>query len=253
MSSNAQDACPHGGGRPGPARAGTTARTERVWIPPSASKASRRSPLKGKTTSSVRGSLVNPVTNREMVYDSTLERDLICIATTHRDARAVREQPKPVTYVDADGRERKHTFDLVVDLKDGSRLNIAVKPAAKVASSGIEDTLERIRAQSARPPNERFVVRTGDHITRDRAADARLILKSRRMRDESVIAEVGAVASTLRGTVPIASLMEASRNDGHGFMAVVALIGDGVLEHVGPGRISRASRVRPASKTTHAH
>ena len=253
MSSNAQDACPQGGGRPGPARAGTAARSGTVWIPPSASKASRRSPLKGKTTSSVRGSLVNPATNREMVYDSTLERDLIGIAVAHPDVVAVREQPAPITYVDADGRRRSHTLDLIADLRGGIRLNIAVKPASKVRSSGIEDTLERLQAQSARGPNERFVVRTGDHITRDRAADARLILKSRRMRDEAVIAEVGAVASTLRGTVPIATLMAASRNDGHGFMAVVALIGDGVLEHVGPGRISPASRVRPASNTTHAH
>ncbi|MFD0463512.1 hypothetical protein ACFQY9_18350 [Microvirga aerilata] len=199
------------------------------------------------------GSLVIPTTNREMVYDSTLERDLICIAATHRDARALREQPKAITYIDVDGRERNHTFDLVVDLKDMTRLNIAVKPAAKVASSGIEETLELIRATSTKGRRETFVLRTGYHITRARAADARLILKSRRMRDDACIAEVGAVASRLRGTVRIADLMAATRNDGHGFMAVVCLIDDGVLDHAGPGRISADSAVRPARKPTESH
>jgi hypothetical protein len=224
---------------------------EKVWIQPYASKASRRPAL--KSTTSVRGALVNPATNREIVYESTLERDLACILLADPSVEDIHDQPEPVSYIDSNGVVREHTFDFVAHRTDGTRTAVAVKPATKVVSSGIAETLNLIRAQC--PPSfaDHFAVRTGDHITRDRAADARLILKSRRMCNDGAIAEVKAIASTLRGAVKISDLLTVSRNDGHGFMAVVRLIGDGVLEHVGPGRISYDSAVRPAREFTPNH
>jgi hypothetical protein len=222
-----------------------------IWIPPSASRASRRPAL--KSTGSVRGYLVNPTTNREIVYESTLERDLAYILLAQPGVEDIHDQPEAVKYVDSDGINRRHTFDFIVELTDGSRTAIAVKPAPKVASSGIAKTVDLIRQQCSRDFADRFEVRTGDHITRNRAANARLILKSRRMQNDSAIAEVRKVASTLVGTVRICDLLAASRNDGLGFMAVASLIGDGVLEHVGHGRISHNSAVRPGRKLTRSH
>ncbi|QRM31347.1 hypothetical protein [Microvirga sp. VF16] len=158
-----------------------------------------------------------------------------------------------MSYVDSDGANRRHTFDFVVKLHNGTRTAIAVKPVAKVESSGIAETVDRIRDQCPRAFADRFEVRTGDHITRNRAANARLILKSRRMRNDSAIAEVRRIASTLVGSVRVCDLLAASRNDGLGFMAVASLIGDGVLEHVGPGRISHNSAVRLGRKLARTH
>jgi hypothetical protein len=140
-----------------------------------------------------------------------------------------------------------------VKLHNGTRTAIAVKPVAKVASSGIAETLDRIRESCPRAFADWFEVRTGDHITRDRAANARLILKSRRMHNDRALADVRNVVSTLRGTVKILDLLAASHSDGHGFMAVVNLIGAGELEHVSPGRISYNSAVRPFRKMNQSH
>lgn len=185
------------------------------------------------------------------MFESTLERDLAYILVAHPDVVEVNDQ-KAFEYVDTDGVERRHTFDFRMKDRSGRRTAIAVKPARKVESSGIRRTLDVIQGQ-AKGFADSFEIRTGDHITRDRAFNARLIVKALRMRNVEDVAAVMAVASTLRGTVSIGSLLETTRNDGHGFMAVVCLIGDGVLEHVGPARISRDSAIRPTRNETRTH
>jgi len=225
-------------------------RTERVWAAPSASVASRR-PAK-KSRGSFRGTLVNPRTNREIVFESTLERDLAYILPHLPGVVGVRDQVGPVEYVDEDGVFREHTFDFVADHEDGTSTAIAVKPARRVERSGIRETLELIRRQRPGVAN-RFEVRTGDHITRDRAANARLLHRALRTRNEADIANIMAVASTLRATVAIRAIVATSRTFGHGFMAVACLIADGVLEHLGPGPISIESRVRLRRKNATNH
>jgi hypothetical protein len=195
---------------------------------------------------------VNPKTRREIVFESILERDLAYILLANKRVEDIRDQPEAVEFVDHYGEVRKHTFDFIADLKDGSRTAIAVKPAQKVGSSGIGETLDLIRAQLPRDVADTVELRTGDHITRARAFNARLIFRARRTRSEDDIATIMAVASTLRGTVKLSALLGATRSDGHGFLAAVCLIGDGVLEHVSPGRITIHSLVRLA-RTTGSH
>lgn len=226
------------------------ARAARVWSAPLASVASRLPPK--KSAGSFRGSIVNPRTNREIVFESTLERDMAYILPNLPTVVGVRDQVGPVEYVDEDGVFREHTFDFVADHADGSSTAIAVKPARRVGPSGIEKTLGLISTQQPRTA-DRFVVRTGDHITRDRAANARLLHRALRTWNEADIADVMAVASTLRGTAPIRAMVATSRTFGHGFMAVACLIAHGVLEHVSPGPISIESRVRLRRKTATNH
>ncbi len=212
--------------------------------------ASRR-PAK-KSRGSFRGALVNPRTNREIVFESTLERDLAYILPTLPTVVGVRDQVGPVEYVDEDGVVHQHTFDFVADHEDGTSPAIAVKPARRVERSGVQKTLDLIRDQRT-DVADRFVVRTGDHITRDRAANARLLHRALRTRNEADIANVLAIAATLRGTATIRAVLAGSRHFGYGFMAVACLIADGVLEHAGPGPISIDSfvRLRRPSETIH--
>lgn len=178
-----------------------------------------------------------------MVFESTLERDIAYILPHLPSVVDVRDQVGPVEYVDEDGVFREHTFDFVVDHADGSSTAIPVKPAHRVGPSGLNGTLELIRRQQ---PGfaDRFVIQSGEHITRDRAANARLLHRALRTRNETAIANVMAIASTLRGSVTIRAILGASRDLGHGFMAAACLIADGVLEHVGSDRISIDSLVR---------
>jgi hypothetical protein len=185
---------------------------------------------------------VNPKKNREITYESSLERDLAYILLAHPDVDDVRDQDA-IGYVD--DKQRKHTFDLVAHLKSGQKTAFAVKPSKRVASSGITETIDLIRAQAPKGFADDFAVRTGEHITRVRADNARLIHRARRTRCEDDIAAIAKVVATMRGAASINSLLAASINNGHGFYAVVCLIDDCVLEHVGPGRITYSSLVKP--------
>lgn len=219
---------------------------DKVWIPPSASVASRR-PAK-RSRGSFRGSFVNPRTNREIVFESIKERDLAYILLGKPSVADVRDQVGPVEYVDENGELHQHTIDLVADMKVGTSTAFFVKPAKRVEPSGIRKVADLIRAQQ---PNvaDQFRIRTEQHITRDRSADARLLHRALRSRDSDDIATVLGFARTLRGSMTIRNVLSATRNDGLGFMALLCLIADGVLEHLGPGRISRDSFVR-LSRTT---
>lgn len=221
----------------------------KVWIPPRASVASRRPAKKSKA--SFRGSLVNPRTNREIVFESIPERNLAYIAIATPSVADLREQVGPVEYVDENGEIHQHTIDIVVDMKAGTSTAFFVKPAKRVEPSGIRKTVELIRDQQPQVADH-FHIRTEQHITPDRSADARLLHRALRSRDSDDIATILAFARTLRGSMTIREVLSVTRNDGFGFMALLCLIADGVLQHLGPGRISRTSFVR-LSRTSETH
>lgn len=156
-----------------------------------------------------------------------------------RSVVGVRERVT-VEFADDDGEMHRHTFSFVVDHDDGTVTAIDVKFGRVGRRS--EERFALIRRHN---PGfaDRYLVRTGEHITRDRAADARLMHRALRTRNETDMAIVMCVARTLKGAVSIETLLAATRDDADGFIAVVCLIAEGVLEHIGPGRISHSSSV----------
>jgi hypothetical protein len=186
---------------------------------------------------------VNLKKNREITYESSLERDLAYILLAHPDVEDVHDQPKEVKYVC--GRRHTNTYDYVVHRKSGRKTAIAVKPSKRVQSSGLAHDIELIREQAPEEFADEYVIRTEAHITRVRADNARLIHRARRTRNEDDIATVAKIVATMRGATIISSLLAVSLNNGHGFYAVICLIDEGVLEHVGPGRITYDSLVKP--------
>lgn len=84
---------------------------------PRASHASRTVTLKSSFSS--RGFLWNHTSLSWAGYESTLERDFLTILNVRSDVKLWQEQPEPVTYVDDQGKRRKHTFDVSVHLFNG--------------------------------------------------------------------------------------------------------------------------------------
>lgn len=153
-----------------------TARAGQLWVPPSASLASRKISFRGR--GSFRGTIVNPRTNREMHYESTLERDAMYILMARPDVAEIRDQPPAVQYFDRDQHRRHHWFDLEARLHCGRRYAFAIKPEKQVANSGILDILQLIREQHPRGCADVVALRTEQQITRARASNARLIVRA---------------------------------------------------------------------------
>ena len=184
------------------------------------------------------------MSGREIVFESRLERGIAEMLLARRDVREVFDQPPAVNYVAADGRTRSHTFDFLAITTDGMRLAIAVKPAAKVERSGIQETLDRIREQVGSRFADAYLLRTEQHITPDRVYNAGLILRSRLGRDEGDIDTVWAIVGKLAGNFRVADVVMKSKLDARGFNALVCLVDDARLEPVAAGRIGYLTSLR---------
>ncbi|MFC4173225.1 hypothetical protein ACFOYU_14345 [Microvirga sp. GCM10011540] len=215
-------------------------------MPPSASIASRLPPL--RTKGSFTGTLVDPVDSRILVFESTLEEGWACILRTDHRTREVHDQPAPVAYVDDDGIRRSHTFDFRAVLDCGRKIAYAVKPSSRVASSGIGRTLELIRQQVRPGFADAFVLRTEEHITKDRVHNARLILHSWASRDPDHVEAIARVVRRMRGSALVRDIADASGLGGHALRAIACLIGDGVLRLARPARISHSAFVSPGPR-----
>lgn len=234
----------HSNEEPQPLHSGRSRRHDKIWQEPAMSKATRRPALRSR--SSVRGYVVHPRTGREIVYESTLERDLAYMLIADPHVRSIQEQPAPVFYIDDAGVRRSHTFDFRVELTDESHRSLAVRPAAR--TTDLERTLELIRDQSPRH-GDRVELITGDHITQRRAHDARLITWALRQRNDDEVLALAALAADMRGAATIATFISSRPNEPAAFIAALCLIADGKLRRADTNHLTRSSLIeRPARR-----
>ena len=211
------------------------------WQPVAASIASRRPALRSR--GSCRGWIIDPTNNREIVFESNLERGLAEMLCARRDISQVVDQPPAVDYTTSDGLARRHVFDFLAITTGKQRIAIAVKPATKVQSSGIETVVSLIEKQVGNRFADRYVIRTEAHITRDRVFNARLILRSRNHQSEDDQKVILALVPMAASSTQIAALVNGSGLGARGFNAIIGLIDLGILRHVAHGRIDYASHV----------
>lgn len=178
-----------------------------------------------------------------IAFESGLERSVALLLMARNDIGDLREQWPKVEYRDANGRLRSHTFDFLVTTVAGSRIAIAVRPSTKVERSGLRETLGLISAQTGCLHADRFLIRTEEHVHRDDVVNARMIISARRLVDPTADAAVSALVDSLRGTVVLGDLVDASGLEGRAFAALVRCIADGTLSLVDGGTIRNRSRV----------
>lgn len=219
------------------------------WNPPVPSTALRKINLRSRA--SYRGSVLDPTTNRELAFESKIERDLFVVLSIREDVASIDEQSPVVTYRDSEGNHT-HTFDALVTMTDGRRIAVDVKPLARVASSGIEEIHRAIREQHGRLVADDFIIRTEAHVHPADVADAELILRARREPDPAADDLVIGLVAPTGGEYRVADLVTASGLGSAAFNAIARLVGSDVLSVVGDDRLSHASRVKRRSIGTEA-
>ena len=198
--------------------------------PPRDSRASREIKIGDK--GSVSGAII--ANNFKTWFESQLEYWVLLILLARWDVLDVWEQPTAVEYVDDDGVVRVHTFDFLVTLRDGTRIAIAVKPAAKVVESRIQRTVDLIAEQMSPDFAGYAQLITDKFFTVDDQINAQLIHAVKNDFEPEDDAVVAKLIQKLRGETTIAKLVEASGIKGYGFRAVVRSIGAGQLKLIEP-------------------
>ena len=199
-----------------------------VWQPPEPTTASRRPAKRHK--GSFRGSSVDPLENREKVYESyRLEYGQLWILMADPRVVEIHDQPPPVTFVTAEGRERQHTFDYRAVFRNGRRVAYALKPSERVERTGIETTLALIRQQSLVGFADTAVLRTEQTITRRAIHNARTLVWARSRRNQHDVDIAVARVAELLGAVQLKELVRALGLGPRGRVAALCLIDEEVL------------------------
>lgn len=185
---------------------------------------------------------------RKTWYEAELELKVGLVAKARHDVAELVEQPPAVVYTDDQGRERRHTFDWRVVKKDGSKVLIAVKPAALVQKSGILRIVDLVASQISRNQADFVTVVTEHDLTAIDLYNAEAMHHASRdpaPADDAVIARL---SKNLRRPTSIADLVDRAKIGGYGFDAVVRAIADGRLQLTEYRKIDYDAVVAPAKK-----
>jgi hypothetical protein len=193
-----------------------------------------------RSAASARGSLVGPDW-REYVFEADLEAKAMKFYFAQSDFVSLIEQPEFVGYVNANGMEKRHTFDLLVTMKSTERFFVQVKPELFVSESFIAE-MSLIASQNGHRADW-VEIFTDRNPHPNEIYNAELVMSVRRDPPSTLDGRILELLADTFGAVRI-SWIVGTFADGAAFRAVVRLIDAGFLELVAPGRITPQSLVK---------
>lgn len=166
---------------------------------------------------------------RQIISASQGERETCLLALAMSDLWNLFDQPKPVSFVDVDGRQRTHRFDYLAEFKDGRRVAIAVKPAERVERLNFKATLRAIKRDLPIGFADQVVLVTERERRKAEVQNAELLNFFRRSPDQDADNIVADLIDGLFGEVSISDLIEKSGLGARAFRAVFRAIYAGRL------------------------
>ncbi|AYO83178.1 hypothetical protein ABID82_003314 [Methylobacterium sp. PvP062] len=173
---------------------------------------------------------------RMVAYEGLLARDFILIL--EQDDAVLRYQEEPVPFRWHDGvRWRRYTPDFAVEIDDGRRISVEVKPRKRVIRLGWDGIRPRIEAGARAAGYDGFELWTEAEIDALRVANAALLASERTfVVDEAEQHTMRVVLDRCGGQGRVRELRAASGLQDRAFRAVVALVARGEAELADPGR-----------------
>lgn len=215
---------------------------------PLPSKATRKPPARSKSSSRghvTGGGSPSGAPPRLRYYESKREQDVLYLLLARPDVADIWDQPPPVSYCDATGRKRSHTFDFLITLTDGQRIAIAVKPYSIAERQVFREVLQCIRAATPLSFANEIVLITERSYCPSAARNAQKLHDFRRTLDPEADSSIETLVRGLSGPTTIAKLVEASGLGGRAFRAAFKAIYAGVLRALEPGDILPTTRIIP--------
>jgi len=174
--------------------------------------------------------------HRMVAYEGLLARDFILLL--EQDDAVLRYQEEPVPFRWHDGvRWHTYTPDFAVEIDDGRRLCVEVKPLKRVIRLGWDEIRPRLAAGAIAAGYHGFELWTEVEIDALRVANAALVASERSfVVDEAEQHTIRVVLDRFGGEARVRELRAASGLGTRAFRAVVALVARGEAELTEPGR-----------------
>lgn len=167
---------------------------------------------------------------RQIISASQHERATCLLALADSNLWNLHDQPHPVSYIDASGRQRTHRFDYLAEYRDGSRVAMAVKPAERVQKLNFRSTLAAIRRDLPKGFADKVCLVTERNRHPKEVQNAELLNFFRRCVDEEADALVAEVVTRLEEERPISNLIEPLDLGARGFRAAFRAVYAGLLK-----------------------
>lgn len=202
-----------------------------LYRPPAPTTAGLMFPARSKLT--VRGFTLamTPAEQhwRQIISASQGERETCLLLLAMPDLWNLFDQPKTVSFVDIDGKQRTHRFDYLAQFKDGSRVACAVKPQEKVERLNFKSTLAAIRRDLPVGFADKVMLVTERERHRVEVLNAELLNFFRRCPDTEADSVISDLIDRLFGEISLAELISKSGLGARAFRAVFRAIYAGKL------------------------
>lgn len=213
----------------------------RPFTPPLPSLASRNISLRSK--GSMRGSFVSIREMRQVDIESSIEKSVLLWLATLPEIVRIREQPPAVPYIDREGVQRLHTFDILAEFADGRRIFYDVKDERHARKHDVDGFLRHIAPQIPETIADGVTLYTERTLSPAMISNARLIHAVRRDLPNAADRAVLDLLTEIKGTVVIKDLVAASMHGAAAFRAIVRLIAQRALLLTADERIDYPSHV----------
>ncbi|MEZ0221951.1 MAG: hypothetical protein ACAH22_16785 [Tardiphaga sp.] len=185
--------------------------------------------------------------SRQIFYESSGELGLFHYGFARGDVVDVREQQAAV-YRDDAGIVRRHYFDAILTMRDGTRKAVSYKPSRRADAIGFADFLVDLAARISPAVADEIVLLTERDLPRDAVHNAALLHDCRRDPPGDADEAVLAVLKGITGQISIAHLRDATPYEGEAFRAIIRLIGSGKIVAQGNERICGETLVQAVGR-----
>lgn len=170
--------------------------------------------------------------------ESLLERKVGLCFAADRNVKEVLGQPPAVRYRDLNGKLRKHTFDFLITMHDGTRKFIFVKPMKSVVKHRYDIVVKLIASQLTRRQADAVLIMTEQDVSDVKVDTAELFLQALR---EPACRDIEAILDVLReasGPMSIADVVAAIDDKRLGYWRTIYAMHQG---QVGFDRLQRVN------------
>jgi len=166
---------------------------------------------------------------RQIISASQGERETCLLTLAMPNLWNLFDQPKPVSFVEVDGRQRTHRFDYLAEFKEGSRVAIAVKPFERAKQLNFKASLKAIKRDLPVGFADKVVLVTERERHRAEVQNAELLNFFRRCPDREADGVVGDLIDRLFSEISLIELFNKSGLGARAFRAIFRAIYAGKL------------------------
>lgn len=161
---------------------------------------------------------------RQIISASQGERETCLLTLAMPNLWNLFDQPKPVSFVEVDGRQRTHRFDYLAEFKCGERVAIAVKPLDRARKLNFKASLKAIKRDLPAGFADKVVLVTERERHRVEVRNAELLNFFRRCPDTEADSVISDLTNRLFGEISLTELINKSGLGARAFRAAFRAI-----------------------------